>query len=237
MILPDGRIIYTRRSENAHPDVRFCEALDDHKQDVYAPENARGGANLVIYDPATGERRDITKPEEGKWDFRPGKTGNSDEIVYVTARLADVPEIHICRLDGSDDRKIGSLLSCLVYTRMVKYLGIARTGLIGGIIICLLPFSIFGGTAWFLVVYGAAQIGYSIISMVIPNMMYRSIPQDIISIYNTWRGTLNSVGSVVSTMLFGFLMEMVPAYVLLLMGALGLFGCTLGHYFCYRERL
>ena len=105
-VLDDGRIIFTRRSPNAHPDCRYDAAQGNHREDVYAPENARGGANLVIYDPKSGESRDITQLEEGKWDFRATKTGDPEVIAYVTARCGDVPEIHLIRLDGTEDRMI-----------------------------------------------------------------------------------------------------------------------------------
>lgn len=133
--------------------------------------------------------------------------------------------------------KIATLLSCLVYTRMVVRIGLARTCLIGGLVLAILPLTVFGSTIWFLIAYGIAYIGYYIVSMVIPNMMYRAIHEDIISIYNTWRLTLNTVGSVVSTMLLGFLMPYLPSAVLIAIGTAGYLLCTLGHYAYYRKKI
>ncbi len=102
--LPDGRILFTLRSPGAHPDCRYDASKGNHRELVYCPENARGGAHFVLCDPQTGGRTDLTPPEEGRWDFRPCPSPDGTRIVYTSARPGCRSEIRICNLDGSDDR-------------------------------------------------------------------------------------------------------------------------------------
>lgn len=156
-------------------------------------------------------------------------------ITVIALRESILTEENAAMLTSA--AQIGTLLSCLVYTFLVQKLGLAITSLIGGAMMCLLPITVFGGTVWFLVVYSIVYIGFYIISMVIPNMMYRAVDQSMISIYNTWRLTLNTIGTIFSTMLFGFLIEYISAFWLLTLGTAGFIVCSLGHYLCYRKKI
>lgn len=156
-------------------------------------------------------------------------------IAVIAMRLGTLNEGNAAMLTAA--AQIGTLLSCVIYNQMVGKLGLPRTVLIGGVLMLFLPLCALGGTGWFLILYAIAYIGYYIISMAIPNMMYRAISDDIISIYNTWRLTLNTVGSVVSTVLFGFLLEIVSPIWLLCLGFAGFLICAVGHWLCYRKTL
>lgn len=156
-------------------------------------------------------------------------------IAVIAMRLGALNEENAAMLTAA--AQIGTLLSCLIYNLMVRSLGLSRTVLVGGVLMAFLPLCAFGQTFGFLVLYAIAYVGYYIISMAIPNMMYRAIPDDIISIYNTWRLTLNTVGSVVSTVLFGFLLEIVSPVWLLCLGFAGFLVCAIGHWLCYRKAL
>lgn len=103
---PDGRIIFARRSPGAHPDNDYDPSRGDHHENGYAPENARGGSWLVIYDPATKKEQDITRYQEGKWDFRASINKEKDGIVYTSVWNGKASQIHMCRMDGSDDKFI-----------------------------------------------------------------------------------------------------------------------------------
>ena len=156
-------------------------------------------------------------------------------IAVIAMRLGTLNEGNAAMLTAA--AQIGTLLSCVIYNQMVGKLGLPRTVLIGGVLMLFLPLCALGGTGWFLILYAIAYIGYYIISMAIPNMMYRAISDDIISIYNTWRLTLNTVGSVVSTVLFGFLLEIAAPIWLLCLGFVGYMICAVGHYLCYRNKI
>ena len=104
--LPDGRVIFTVRSLGSHPDSDFDASRGNHHENGYAPENAAGGAWLVICDPDTGERHDITLFEESRWDFRAALSPDGKHIVYTSARNGRASEIRMCALDGGGDKHI-----------------------------------------------------------------------------------------------------------------------------------
>jgi len=104
--MPNGMVMYTYRTQGAHPDTEYRAERGNHREAVFAPENARGGAYLVMHDLETDERIQVTPYEEGKWDFRPVITPDGQHVIYTTVRTASKAEIHICNLDGTQDRLI-----------------------------------------------------------------------------------------------------------------------------------
>ncbi|MBE6570417.1 MAG: MFS transporter [Ruminococcaceae bacterium] len=132
---------------------------------------------------------------------------------------------------------LGTLLSCFAYTFLVKRMGVPWTGLIGSLVFGLMCFSMMGGTLWFLVVYTIAYIGYNVVCNAVPDMVYQSVSQDIISSFHTWRLALTTLGTAISTSLFGILLDKTEAYVLVVIGCVGIVLCSLGHYLFYRKSL
>ena len=101
--LPDGRIVFTERSPGSHPDSGYDPSLGNHHEDVYAPENAAGGARLVIYDPKTGIKSDLTGYEKFRWDFRPSLSPDGRRVAYTSAKNGQASEIRMVPLDGGED--------------------------------------------------------------------------------------------------------------------------------------
>lgn len=130
----------------------------------------------------------------------------------------------------------GTFLSCFLYVKLVRRFGIPVTGLVGAVLFCLVVAAMGGGTGWFLVVYGIAATGNNLAANAFPDMVYHSVPQEIISPFHTWRLALMALGTAISTPIFGALLPVVAAEVLLVIGAAGLLLCALGYYLFYRKQ-
>ncbi len=132
---------------------------------------------------------------------------------------------------------IGTMLSSFVYVFLVKKLGVPKTALLGSLIFGVVSFATIGGTTMFLVLYCIGYIGYNIVSNALPDMVYRTTDPSIISSFHTWRLAVSNVGTVVAAALYGWILDKVPAFVLLVLAFLGTLGCTGGYYLCYRKRI
>ena len=131
---------------------------------------------------------------------------------------------------------VGVFLSSFLYIILVKRLGIPWTGLVGGILFCLICFSSFGNATTFLAFYTLAQVGLHLLGNAIPNMIYCSIEPGIISQFQTWRMILLSLGSAIGTPVYAALLDKVPVIVLFLISAVAIFLSVLGYYLLYRGK-
>jgi len=68
-------------------------------------------------------------------------------------------------------------------------------------------------------------------------MIYRTAEPSVISSFHTWRLAVSNLGTIFATTLFGWIMDKVPAAVILILGFLGILGCAGGYYLCYRKRI
>jgi len=132
---------------------------------------------------------------------------------------------------------IGTLLSSFLYIFLTKHFGTPITGLIGSLLFGTICFSTMWGVPQFLVIYGIASIGNIILANAIPNMVYQTVDPSIISPFHTWRLALGSLGTAISTPIYGAFIGVVPGYILLLAGTLFTFLCAFGYYIYYRKRL
>ena len=132
---------------------------------------------------------------------------------------------------------IGSMLSSFLYVYFVKRFGVPKTGLIGGCIFCVICLAPFGGSTLFLILYGAAYIGYIVLGNAIPNMVYECADQTIISQFHTWRLAIMAMGTAVGTPICGILLDKIPAALLLLLAAFAILLCMIGYYLCYYKRI
>ncbi len=58
---PDGKYVtYTRVAPGSHPDCEYHPELPDHCENVYRPELARGGSQICLLDPFSGEVIEVT---------------------------------------------------------------------------------------------------------------------------------------------------------------------------------
>lgn len=132
---------------------------------------------------------------------------------------------------------IGTMVSSFLYAWLVKRLGVPKTALFGSLLFGVVCFATAGNTTWFLVLYAISYIGYNTVSNALPDMIYRTAEPSIISSFHTWRLAVSNLGTVFATTLFGWIMDKVPAAVILILGFLGILICAGGHYLCYRKRI
>jgi len=130
---------------------------------------------------------------------------------------------------------IGTLLSCFAYVFCVKYIGIGKTCLCGGILFALVCLSLSGGSLVCIILYAVAYIGYNMVCCAIPDLIYRSVSSDLISIFQTWRLALTQLGLVLASAIYGFMIEAYDGFWLILIGCICYLVCALC-YFCYFRR-
>lgn len=81
--------------------ITFTRLMDHAQSDMSA-----GGSQLCLLNPATGEIAELTKAEEGVWDYRAAWSPQGDRIVFTRARKDAPRELWIMRADGSQPRKL-----------------------------------------------------------------------------------------------------------------------------------
>lgn len=77
---------------------------NDHFNRDYQPEQARGGTQICLVNPFSGEETELTRPQEGVWDFRPAWRSDGTQLTFTRARVGEPSEIWIMNADGSDQR-------------------------------------------------------------------------------------------------------------------------------------
>lgn len=125
---------------------------------------------------------------------------------------------------------IGTLLSCFAYVFCVKRFGIPQTCLFGGILFCLVCFSLIGGSTVCVILYTAAYIGYNIVCCAIPDLIYQSVSSDLISIFQTWRLAMTQLGLVAASALYGAMVESFSGVWLVLIGCAGYLVCAVWYF-------
>lgn len=86
---PDGETItFTRLRDNAQSDM------------------SAGGSQLCLLNPVSGEITELTKAEEGVWDYRAAWSPQGDRIAFTRARKDAPRELWIMHADGSQPRKL-----------------------------------------------------------------------------------------------------------------------------------
>jgi TolB protein len=102
---PDGSTItYTRLAPGSHPDCEYHPELPDHQELVYRPELARGGTQLCLLDPHTGQIVELTGHQEARWDCRPTWSPDGQRIAFVRAVVGHPSELWIMDGDGTGQR-------------------------------------------------------------------------------------------------------------------------------------
>jgi Tol biopolymer transport system component len=102
---PDGKYVtYTRVAPGSHPDCEYHPELPDHCECIFSPESARGGSQVCLLEPFTGEVIEITGYEEHRWDFRPACSQDGKHIVFTRARLGQPSELWVSDVNGRNQR-------------------------------------------------------------------------------------------------------------------------------------
>lgn len=86
---PDGETItYTRLQDNSKRDM------------------SEGGAQLCLLNPQTGAITELTKAEEGVWDYRAAWSPRGDRIAFTRARKDRPRELWLMNADGTNPHKL-----------------------------------------------------------------------------------------------------------------------------------
>jgi len=130
---------------------------------------------------------------------------------------------------------IASIISCFAYVFCVKHFNIPKTCLIGGILFCFFCLTHTRGSIMCVLMYAIAYIGYNMVSCAIPNMIYRSVSSDLISIFQSWRLALSQLGQVLALALFGMMMETVDGFWIILLTCIVYLAFTVWYYCYFRK--
>ncbi len=123
-----------------------------------------------------------------------------------------------------------TFISCAVYG-LIRQRGVKPTtlALTGSCLFFVLCASFFGTPLWFLVTLFFAYSGYNVVCYAIPDAVYLHVKEDVISAYHTWRMALTTLGTVLSTAVFGFAADLVSGPLLAVCGAVSIFLCCLAY--------
>ncbi len=89
----------------------------------------------------------------------------------------------------------------------------------------------------FLILYFVAYSGYNIVCYAVPDIVYRTVRQEIMSAFHTWRMAITTLGTIISTMLIGRISEIktIPGVVYLLGSALCMLYCGIAYALYFRK--
>lgn len=104
----DGRILYPRRLPDSKVAWEFQPQRPDtdHFNRDYKPELARGGSEVCLLDPNTGEETVLTHSDPPVWDFRASQSPDGKKVVFCRAATGDMPALWTLDADGGNAREI-----------------------------------------------------------------------------------------------------------------------------------
>lgn len=106
---PDGRwVTHTRRLPGAQTAWVFQPQRPDtdHFNRDYHPETARGGTEICLLDPFSGEVRGLTHSDPPVWDFRPRFSPDGRQIAFCRAAVGQPSALWLMEADGSRPRRL-----------------------------------------------------------------------------------------------------------------------------------
>ena len=128
-------------------------------------------------------------------------------------------------------------VSCGLYG-FLRQKGVRATalGLAGSCLFFLLCAAFLGTPALFLVVLFFAYFGYNMTCYAIPDAVYQQVEENVISTYHTWRMALTTLGTVLSTAIFGVTAESVSSRLAAAFGTVSVFVCCLSYFIVFRAK-
>jgi len=106
---PDGAwVAYTRKLPGSRTAWEFQPQRPDtdHYNRDYKPEKARGGTEIVLMNPFTGEQRQLTHNDPPLWDFRASFSPDGQQIVFSRVAVGGACEIWVMDADGGNQRPL-----------------------------------------------------------------------------------------------------------------------------------
>ncbi|MCA9103579.1 MAG: PD40 domain-containing protein [Planctomycetales bacterium] len=78
----------------------------DHFNREYQPELARGGTEICLLDPLSGDVSRLTHSDPPVWDFRTTFSADGERIAFCRAAVGAASELWIMNTDGSDAHRL-----------------------------------------------------------------------------------------------------------------------------------
>lgn len=104
---PNGRYIaYSRLLPGSRPDFEFDTNLPNHEESIFKPENARGGSQICLLDPFSGETIALTEAKEHLWTAHPKFSADGSQLLFLRCQVNEPPEIWIMNADGSNQARL-----------------------------------------------------------------------------------------------------------------------------------
>jgi len=104
---PDGQTIsFTRASEGARTAWPYQPQRpdQDHFNRDYRPEYARGGTQICLLNPFTGDITELTPYQEHIWDFRTAWSPDGTEMAFCRAPVGEPSGLWIMDADGRNQK-------------------------------------------------------------------------------------------------------------------------------------
>jgi len=105
---PDGRILYTRRLPGARTAFEFSRTRPDtdHFNRDYKPQEARGGTELCLLNPADGSVTQLTRNDPPQWDWGALCSPDGRQILFLRAKTGGYPAIWVMDAYGRNQRML-----------------------------------------------------------------------------------------------------------------------------------
>ena len=106
----------------------------------------------------------------------------------------------------------------------------------GSLLFLLITPAMSGAAPRFIVFYTLAHLGYQLISLAVPDIVYNTVGQENIAAFNTWRMALTYLGSVLSTALIGVLIDRVDGRLIGALSAAAMVYAGIAYFLYFRRR-
>lgn len=157
-------------------------------------------------------------------------------IPLLAVRCEAVAEENTSLIVGITNASV--FLSCAVYAALRKvHMKASVLNFAGSLLFILIIPSLTGGFAAFAVFYFIAYAGYNVVSYAIPDIVYNTVSEDIISAYNTWRMAFTTFGIVISTAVIGAVMSLTSGMVIAAVSAVLMLITCAAYLKNYRKRV
>ena len=130
---------------------------------------------------------------------------------------------------------LATLVSCILYASLARRMGPTWLCALGALLFCAIVPAFAGGKIAFYICYAFAYGGYYIINNAVPDMVYKNINPNLMSIFHTWRLALSTIGTTVATAVIGGLIGKVSPVWILLAGTLAHIVCAAAYYSVFRK--